>query len=125
MPADSEPAAPHGTPGGAPGAPAIPLSLAHLPVLAGLAVPYITARRPSDGAWRFGAIDSDRQYQCLRHRLCQVCGRPVRDAMVESARFSPHPWPIRLLSCVSPRRYESRLGPGSRARSVAAARCRT
>lgn len=58
------------------GAPPIPLSLKHLPVLAGLAVPYITARR-LDGAWRFGAIDADRQEQCLHHSLCQVCGRPL------------------------------------------------
>ena len=78
---------PHAYRGERGSAPAIPLSLAHRPVLAGLVVPYITARRPSDGAWRFGAIDSDRQHECLHHRLCQVCGHPMREVMVFLVRF--------------------------------------
>lgn len=54
----------------------IPLALAHLPVVAGLAVPWITPPLP-DGRYPFGVIDHTRQATCLRERRCQVCGKPL------------------------------------------------
>lgn len=54
----------------------IPEHLRHRPILGGLVVPYITAQRPEDGVFIFGAIDGARQRLCLIKRWCQICGRP-------------------------------------------------
>jgi hypothetical protein len=54
----------------------IPVALAHLPVVAGMAVPWVTPPLP-DGRHPFGVIDQARQATCLRDRLCQVCGKPL------------------------------------------------
>ena len=67
--------------------PPIPLSLAHLPVAAGLAVPWITPRTP-DGRYLFGVIEAGRQRACLRDRRCQVCGRALTRPMVLLVRKS-------------------------------------
>jgi hypothetical protein len=55
----------------------IPEHLQHRPILGGLVVPYITAQRPEDGMFVFGAIDGQRQRLCLIKRWCQICGRPI------------------------------------------------
>lgn len=55
----------------------IPDHLKHRPTLGGMVVPYITGRRPEDGAWVFGAIDAQRQQRCLVSRCCQICGKPI------------------------------------------------
>ena len=57
----------------------IPEHLQHRPVLGGLVVPYITAQRPEDGMFVFGAIDGQRQRLCLIKRWCQICGRPIEN----------------------------------------------
>ncbi|GAA1370355.1 hypothetical protein [Catellatospora chokoriensis] len=71
--------------GGRAAAPPIPIQLAHLPTLGGLAVPWITATTP-DGRHRLGAIDQVRSRQCLTHRLCQVCGKPHQGRIVFAMR---------------------------------------
>jgi hypothetical protein len=70
--------------------PPIPLALAHLPVVAGLAVPWITPRT-LDGRYLFGVIETGRQAQCLHERRCQVCGRPLTRLSVLLARGSDLP----------------------------------
>jgi len=70
-----------------PSGPPIPLNLHHLPVVAGLAVPWITPRLP-DGRHLFGLLEQGRQHSCLTQRLCQVCGRPLDRVFVLLARAS-------------------------------------
>ncbi|KLL09873.1 MULTISPECIES: hypothetical protein [Protofrankia] len=70
--------------------PAIPLSLAHLPTVGGLAVPWITSRT-GDGRHLFGAVDSDRKDQALLLRLCGVCGRRLDERLVLLMRLSDLP----------------------------------
>jgi len=61
--------------------PPIPVRLAHRPTVAGLVVPFITART-DDGRYLFGALDPIRQHQCLTQHRCQVCGRRLDDRLV-------------------------------------------
>jgi len=61
--------------------PPIPVWLAHLPTVGGLAVPWVTAAS-GDGRYLFGVLDADRQRQCLTGRRCQVCGRPLGRPLV-------------------------------------------
>jgi len=56
--------------------PAIPVCLAHRPVIGGLAAPYITVEH-RDGTATLGAVHSRRVDECLVKRLCQACGRPL------------------------------------------------
>ncbi|GAA4262788.1 hypothetical protein [Dactylosporangium darangshiense] len=56
--------------------PPIPMWLAHRPVVAGLAVPWITARG-LDGRYLFGGLDPQRQHQAITEHRCQVCGREL------------------------------------------------
>ena len=67
--------------------PPIPEALAHRPLIAGMVVPYITGRG-DDGVLRFGLVDGDRQRECLRTRLCAVCGLVMR----EQIAFLVRPW---------------------------------
>jgi hypothetical protein len=55
--------------------------LAHLPVLGGLAVPWITPRTP-DGRFLLGTVDAARQHECLTHHRCGVCGRALDRPLV-------------------------------------------
>lgn len=61
--------------------PPIPLWLARRPVVAGLAVPWIT-RRGLDGRYLFGALDPRRQQHAIFHGRCQVCGRALGDRRI-------------------------------------------
>lgn len=70
--------------------PGIPLSMAHLPTVGGLAVPWITART-GDGRHLFGAVDADRKDQALLRRLCGVCGRRHDERLVLLMRLSDLP----------------------------------
>jgi hypothetical protein len=63
------------------GIPPVPVQLAHRPVVAGLVVPYVTPQA-GDGRWLFGVIDQQRLWQCLTHRWCQICGRPLDRPLV-------------------------------------------
>jgi hypothetical protein len=64
---------------------AIPVALAHLPVVGGMAVPWITPRLP-DGRHLLGVVDAGRQRQALLQGLCGVCGRAHERRMVALAR---------------------------------------
>jgi hypothetical protein len=59
----------------------IPVALAHLPVVAGMVVPWVTASA-ADGRPVFGQIDATRHDSCLMRRLCQVCGDALGDRTV-------------------------------------------
>lgn len=61
--------------------------LAHLPVVGGLAVPWITPCT-ADGRHLFGTIDGGRAAHALRHRWCGVCGRPLGRRLVLLLRLS-------------------------------------
>lgn len=65
--------------------PRIPAALAHLPVAAGLVVPWITPHA-ADGRPTLGVIDADRQHSCLTERRCQVCAEPLGEVFVLLAR---------------------------------------
>ncbi|WP_271189549.1 hypothetical protein [Dactylosporangium matsuzakiense] len=67
---------PEHAPGGVDAAPPIPLWLADRPVVAGLAVPWITGRG-LDGRHLFGALDPHRRLQAITEHRCQICGRPL------------------------------------------------
>jgi hypothetical protein len=80
----------------------IPAMLSHLPVVAGLVVPWITATT-AQGQPVFGRIDAARQVTCLRLTLCQICGKALEDRVVLLVRNSDlerrftaepglHPW---------------------------------
>ncbi|MCM3883154.1 hypothetical protein [Frankia sp. R82] len=70
--------------------PAIPLTLAHLPTVGGLAVPWITARTAA-GHPLFGALDLHRKDQALQARLCGVCGQRLTTPLVLLMRLSDLP----------------------------------
>ncbi|HSU36297.1 MAG TPA: hypothetical protein VLJ88_11625 [Propionibacteriaceae bacterium] len=63
----------------------IPASLAHLPTVGGLAVPWITLATP-EGRYVFGAIDADRQRFCLYERRCKICGFALTQPFLLLAR---------------------------------------
>jgi hypothetical protein len=65
--------------------PAIPMQLAHRPVLAGLAVPWITAQTP-DGRIRFGSNNAHLTERALREGLCQTCGYRLDPTVVFAMR---------------------------------------
>jgi hypothetical protein len=67
--------------------PPIPLRLAHRPVVAGLAVPWITTRS-LDGRYLFGALDQSRQRQAIVQHRCQVCSRPLGERSILLMRLS-------------------------------------
>nr|MDT0658763.1 hypothetical protein [Micromonospora sp. DSM 115978] len=68
-----------------PGFPPIPVRLGHRPLIAGLAVPWITART-LDGRHRFGTVDADRAAKALHRRWCQICGQQLEDRFVFAMR---------------------------------------
>lgn len=70
--------------------PPIPLWLAHLPVVAGMAVPWVTARG-LDGRYLFGTLHPLRQRQAINDRLCQVCGRRLDHRSILLMRLSDLP----------------------------------
>nr|BFE56392.1 hypothetical protein GCM10020063_009180 [Dactylosporangium thailandense] len=70
--------------------PPIPLWLAHRPVVAGLAVPWITARG-LDGRYLFGGLDPQRQHQAITEHRCQVCGRELDWRSILLLRLSDLP----------------------------------
>jgi len=72
------------------GLPPIPLWLAHLPVVAGMAVPWITARG-LDGRHMFGALHPLRQRQAIFDHLCQVCGRRLDHRSILLMRLTDLP----------------------------------
>ncbi|WP_239313062.1 hypothetical protein [Frankia sp. Cj3] len=73
-----------------PTAPLIPLSLAHLPTVGGLVVPWITPRT-GNGRHLFGAVDGNRKDHALLGRLCGVCGRRLDERLVLLLRLSDLP----------------------------------
>ncbi|MFG3710958.1 hypothetical protein [Micromonospora sp. NPDC047730] len=68
-----------------PDAPAVPLSLNHLPTVAGLAVPWITPTLP-DGRHLFGKVDASRLRAALDKYLCSICGKPLDERIVFAMR---------------------------------------
>jgi hypothetical protein len=68
-----------------PGPIAIPASLSHLPVVAGLIVPWITLQTP-DGRPLFGSIDAGRREWCLWQSRCQICAAALEHPTVLFAR---------------------------------------
>jgi hypothetical protein len=70
--------------------PAIPAWLAHLPVRAGMAVPWITARG-LDGRYLFGALHPLHQRQAIIDHRCQVCGRRLDHRSILLMRLSDLP----------------------------------
>jgi ribosomal protein S14 len=77
-------------PSGGDALPGIPVWLSHRPVLAGLAVPWVTARG-ADGRFLFGALDRQRQQQAIGQHRCQVCGRPLGTRTILLMRLSDLP----------------------------------
>lgn len=67
--------------------PSIPLSLAHLPTVAGLVVPWVTPQTV-DGRYLFGVLHPRRVSQALWGRLCQICGLPLEHRVVLLLRLS-------------------------------------
>lgn len=67
------------------GTPDILVRLRHRPIVAGLVVPWITARTP-DGRYRFGTVDADRAVRALHRRWCQICGQPLNARFVFAMR---------------------------------------
>jgi hypothetical protein len=70
--------------------PPIPVWLSHLPVVGGMAVPWITPRG-DDGRYLFGALHPIRQRHALLNRGCQVCGRRLDDRLVLLMRLRDLP----------------------------------
>lgn len=68
----------------------IPAGLEHLPVVAGIAVPWITPRT-SDGRFLFGLKNAERHRRCLVHHRCQICGRRLAHPLVLLASHSDLP----------------------------------
>jgi hypothetical protein len=58
--------------------PPIPLWLADLPTVGGMAIPWIAART-EEGRYLLGAVSQTRGAHALYGRLCGVCGRPLDD----------------------------------------------
>ncbi|MEV7628804.1 hypothetical protein [Actinoplanes sp. NPDC089786] len=67
------------------GVPPILVRLRHRPQVAGLVVPWITART-QDGRHRFGTVDAVRADQALHRHWCQICGQPLPDRFVFAMR---------------------------------------
>jgi hypothetical protein len=76
-----------GSPSGAAGeaAPAIPVRLAHRPVIGDLAAPWISMHHV-DGTPVLGMVDHARQVVCLARCWCQACGQPLDSPLVLFAR---------------------------------------
>lgn len=70
--------------------PAIPVWLSHLPVVGGMAVPWITPLT-DDGRHLFGALHPHRHRQALAEFRCQVCGRRLGDRLVLLMRLRDLP----------------------------------
>lgn len=70
--------------------PSIPLSLSHLPVVGGLAVPWLTPRM-ADGRVLLGTVDHDRMNAALNNKWCGVCGKRLGDRTVLLLRLSDLP----------------------------------
>jgi hypothetical protein len=70
--------------------PPIPLWLSHLPVVGGLAVPWITPRT-ADGRYLFGGLHPLRLRQAITEYLCSVCGRALDRPMVLLMRLADLP----------------------------------
>jgi len=70
--------------------PPIPLWLSHLPVVGGLAVPWITPRT-EDGRYLFGGLHPLRLRQAITEYLCSVCGRALDRPMVLLMRLADLP----------------------------------
>lgn len=71
-------------------APAIPMWLSHLPVVGGMAVPWITPMT-DDGRYLFGALHQGRQRHALVNYGCQACGRRLDDRLVLLMRLRDLP----------------------------------
>ncbi len=74
-------------PDSADSAPPIPTAMAHLPVLGGLVVPWVTPRT-ADGRYLLGAVDAAKTSTAIHRRLCGVCGRALGDRLVLLVRES-------------------------------------
>ncbi len=70
--------------------PPIPLWLSHLPVVGGLAVPWITPLT-ADGRYLFGGLHPLRLRQAITGYLCSVCGRALDRPMVLLMRLADLP----------------------------------
>lgn len=70
--------------------PPVPLHLAGFPTLGGLVVPYTTIRH-RDGTAALGVNNGHLVDQCLRERLCGVCGDTLAGRMVFLMRGSDLP----------------------------------
>ncbi|WP_328617257.1 hypothetical protein OHS18_13530 [Amycolatopsis sp. NBC_00355] len=67
--------------------PPVPAALAHLPIVGGLVVPWITPRT-TDGRYLLGAVDAAKIRMAIHRRLCGVCGQPLGDRLVLLVRES-------------------------------------
>jgi len=70
--------------------PPIPVWLSHLPVVGGLAVPWITPLT-QDGRYLLGALHPQRLEQAITRYLCSVCGRSLECPLVLLMRLSDLP----------------------------------
>lgn len=68
----------------------IPAALAHLPVVGGLVVPWVTPRT-ADGRFLIGAVDAAKTRAAIHRRLCGVCGRALDGRLVLLVRESDLP----------------------------------
>jgi hypothetical protein len=68
-----------------PDVPAIPVRLSGRPLIAGLAIPWVTALH-ANGTPVLGVIDPRRQAACLTGRLCQACGQQLGSPLVLMVR---------------------------------------
>jgi hypothetical protein len=59
--------------------PTIPLPprVSKLPMFRGLPVPYVTFVDPNTGQPDFRVLDLERQQQCIREKMCGICGEPL------------------------------------------------
>lgn len=67
--------------------PPVPVALAHLPIVGGLVVPWVTPRTV-DGRHLLGAVDAARVRTAIQQRLCGVCGRSLGSRLVLLVRES-------------------------------------
>jgi hypothetical protein len=67
--------------------PPIPATIAQLPTVGGLVVPWVTPRT-ADGRYLLGAVDAAKTRTAIRQRLCGVCGHPLGDRLVLLVRES-------------------------------------
>ena len=68
-----------------PDVPAIPVRLSRRPLIAGLAIPWVTALH-TNGTPVLGVLDPRRQAACLTRRLCQACGQQLGSPLVLMVR---------------------------------------